>query len=168
MPEETKNRKKIVVLGGGFGGLFFCKAFRDDAFDGQALRASLRERFGLGALQARHLVQQYGRDAEALLAAAPAEHRRPIGTSRFSWAEIPWSMRTECAITLCDLLEHRVRMALFAVGQGLPELPAIAELAGHAVGWSEERIARETTAYRDAVKRRYQIAAHRDRGARAA
>ena len=132
---------------------------RDDAFDGAALARELGARFGLGELQASHLVRQYGRDAEPLLAGAPAELRAPIGDSRFSWAEIPWSMQTECAVSLCDLLENRVRMALFAVGQGLPELSAIAELAGAAAGWSEARIAREAAAYRDAVRRRYQISA---------
>jgi len=134
---------------------------RDDGFDVAALCSSLRQRFGVSALQARHLVRQYGREAETLLAASPTELHRPIGASRFSWAEIPWCMRTECAATLCDLLEHRVRMAYFAPGQGLPELGEIAKRAADAAGWDESRAAAEADAYRDTVRRRYQISAVR-------
>jgi len=132
---------------------------RDDDFDGTSLAGSLGERFGVSPLQARHLVRQYGREAEALLADAPADQHRPIGASHFSWAEIPWCMRTECVATLCDLLEHRVRMAYFAPGQGLPQLGEIAKLAAAAADWDEPRTAAEAEAYRETVRRRYQISA---------
>jgi len=56
-------------------------------------------------------------------------------------------------------------MAIFAVGQGIPELPDIAQLAARTVGWDEERTRAETAAYRATVMRRYQIA--RPRAARA-
>jgi len=138
---------------------------RDDDFDGEALASSLVARFDVGWIQARHLVRQYGREAEPLLAEAPSEQRCSIGSSRYSWAEIPWALRTECATSLSDLLEHRVRMAIFAVGQGIPELPDIAQLAARTVGWDEERTRAETAAYRATVMRRYQIA--RPRAARA-
>jgi glycerol-3-phosphate dehydrogenase len=130
---------------------------RDDDFDGAALATELGERFALGALQAEHLVRQYGRAAEPLLAEAPAEQRAPIGPSRYVWAEVPWCMRTECAVTLCDLLEHRVRMAYFAPGQGLPQLGEIVRLAGDTAGWDEDRRRAEADAYREVVRRRYQI-----------
>jgi len=139
-------------------------ALRDDDFDGPALATALCERFTVSPLQAQHLVRQYGKEAEALLAGSPAEQHRPIGSSRFSWAEIPWCMRTECAATLCDLLEHRVRMAYFAPGQGLPQLGDIAKLAAEAAGWDEPRTAAEADAYRETVRRRYQISpAHSNR-----
>ncbi|MGI9609172.1 MAG: NAD(P)/FAD-dependent oxidoreductase, partial [Acidimicrobiia bacterium] len=32
-PGESEQRKRVVVLGGGFGGLFFCKALRDRSLD---------------------------------------------------------------------------------------------------------------------------------------
>ena len=70
-------------------------------------------------------------------------------------------MRTECAVTLCDLLEHRVRMAFFAPGQGLPELAEIAQLAGETAGWDAPRVVAETDAYRETVRRRYQISPNR-------
>jgi glycerol-3-phosphate dehydrogenase len=137
---------------------------RDDLFDGEALAGELEARFAVAPLRAEHLVRQYGRDAEPLLAEAPVELRGGIGTSRYTWAEIPWSLRTECAVTLCDLLEHRVRMAYFAPGQGLPELAEIARLAAEAAGWDEDRERREAEAYRDTVRRSYQIAPSRASG----
>jgi glycerol-3-phosphate dehydrogenase len=136
-------------------------SLRDDDFDGAALAEALDARFGVGALQAEHLVRQYGRAAEALLADAPAELRAPIGPSRYVWAEVPWCMRTECAVTLCDLLEHRVRMAYFAPGQGLPQLDEIVRLAGETAGWGEERRRAEADAYREIVRRSYQISPNR-------
>jgi glycerol-3-phosphate dehydrogenase len=132
---------------------------RDDDFDAEELREALRRRFGVGALQAEHLVSHYGAPAESLLAEAPAEWRAPIGRTRFSFAEIPWCWQTECPTTLCDLLERRMRMALFARGQGLPELARIAEVAAAAAGWDAERSRAEARAYAASVRSRYQILA---------
>ena len=130
---------------------------REEGFDVAALEASLCRRFGLGTGQAEHLVRAYGCEAPSLLEAAPAEQHGPIGDSRFTWAEIPWSVRTECPATLCDLLEHRVRLALFARGQGLDQLDGLARLAGEAAGWDAARTAEEARRYRETVERRYRV-----------
>jgi glycerol-3-phosphate dehydrogenase len=103
-------------------------------------------------------VSTYGLDAEPLLAEAEPDELRPVGESRFSFAEIPWSFRHECPATLCDLLEHRMRVAIFAIGQGLGELDEIARVAARAAGWDEERTRAEALAYVRAVRTRYQIA----------
>ncbi len=132
---------------------------RDDAFDAAELRGELRRRFSLSPARAARLVRSWGADASTLLEAAPAELRRSIGSSRFLWAEIPWAFHSECPATLCDLLERRLRLALFAVGQGLPELPRIARVAGEAAGWDEARRRVEAQRYAAAVRRRYQIVA---------
>jgi glycerol-3-phosphate dehydrogenase len=132
---------------------------RDDDFDRDALERELGLRFGVGPVQASHLVRTYGAEAEALLGEAPPELRRPIDRSRYTLAEVPWCIETECPATLCDVLERRVRAAIFAAGQGLPDLASIAEAAGAAAGWDAERTRAETLAYAAAVRRRYQIAA---------
>jgi glycerol-3-phosphate dehydrogenase len=133
---------------------------RSDDFDAAELRESLRRRFGIGALQAEHLVCHYGAGADTLLAESPAEWHAPIGRSRFTFAEIPWSWQTDCPASLCDLLERRMRMALFAPGQGLPQLSRIAEVAGRAAGWDADRCREEARAYAASVRRRYQILAN--------
>jgi glycerol-3-phosphate dehydrogenase len=132
---------------------------RRDDFDAAQLRERLARRFGIGALQAEHLVCHYGAGAETLLVESPAEWHAPIGRSRFTLAEIAWSWQTDCPASLCDLLERRVRMALFAPGQGLPELARIAEVAGRVAGWDAERCRAEARAYAASVRRRYQILA---------
>jgi len=132
---------------------------RDEDFDPAELVQRIGRRFGVDARRAEHLVTSHGRDAEALLEAAPPALRRPIGGSRFLYAEIPWSFARECPAGLCDLLERRMRLVLFAEGQGLPELPQIAEVAARAAGWDAERTRAECDAFGHAVRRRYQIAA---------
>lgn len=143
-------------------------ALRDDAFERADLENELRGRFTLSPRVAEHLVTAWGADAVALLDAAPEEQRRPIGKSRYLFAEIPWSIRTECPASLCDVLERRVRLALFAEGQGLPQLARIAEVAAAAAGWDPERTRAEATAYAAAVRRRYQIVAAPRQSERAA
>jgi len=119
----------------------------------------LRARYGIESRHSRHLLRSYGARAADLLAEASPADLRPIGGSRNLFAEIAWSFRTECPATLCDLLERRLGMAIFAVGQGLAELPAIAEAAARVAGWDEERTHAEAMAYVDSVRRSYQIVA---------
>lgn len=137
----------------------FRMPLRDDDFDAAELERELHQRFGVAPRSAEHLVRAWGAGAPALLEAAPEAWRRPIGRSRYLYAEIPWAFRTECAASLCDVLERRVRLALFAEGQGLPELSRIAAVAGEALGWDAERTRAEAAAYAAAVGRRYQIVA---------
>ena len=132
-------------------------ALRNDSFARADLEADLRTHFGLAPGRAAHLVRTYGAAAQELLATVPPALRGPIGSSRFTWAEVPWVFRTECPATLCDLLERRMRVVLFAEGQGLRNLDQIARLAGEAAGWNAERSRAEAVAYADSVRRRYQI-----------
>lgn len=132
---------------------------REDDFVASELEEELRRRHRLAPRCAEHLVRAWGAESLALLDAAPEAWRRPIGRSRYLYAEIPWAFRTECATSLCDVLERRVRLALFAEGQGLPELARIAAVAGEALGWDAERTRAEAAAYAAAVRRRYQIVA---------
>lgn len=131
---------------------------REDSFEVEELEALLRAHYQLTPHRAAHLVRTYGFDAEQLLREADPALRRPIGDSRFTYAEIPWSFRTECPLTLCDLLEHRMRLALFATGQGLPELDEITSIAARAAGWDAERARDEAARYVAAIRTRYQIA----------
>lgn len=137
----------------------FGLALREDGFDAAALEQELRAKHRLSPRSAEHLVRSWGAESLALLDAAPEAWRRPIGRSRYLYAEIPWAFRTECAGSLCDVLERRVRLALFAEGQGLPELARLAAVAGEALGWDAERTRAESSAYAAAVRRRYQIVA---------
>jgi glycerol-3-phosphate dehydrogenase len=132
---------------------------REDRFERAALEQELRRRHRVSPRTAEHLVSTWGADAVELLEAAPEEWRRPIGRSRYVYAEVPWAFRTECGASLCDVLERRVRLALFAEGQGLPQLARIAAVAAQELGWDAERERAEAAAYAAVVRRRYQIVA---------
>jgi glycerol-3-phosphate dehydrogenase len=139
---------------------------RFDEFDRAELESELNARFDVAPWRAAHLVTTYGAAAATLLERAAPELRAPIGASRYTLAEIPWSFETECPASLCDLLERRLRMAIWSAGQGLPELAQIAALAAQAAGWDAERTRAEARGYAAAVRRRYQIvAAHAERSA---
>jgi glycerol-3-phosphate dehydrogenase len=131
---------------------------REGAAEWQTLARQLSLRFGLDAPVADHLARTCGSGVEALVAAAPAEERRPLGGSRHSLVELRWRARHECAVTLCDLLERRTRICLRSEGQGLPELARIAAVAAEELGWDEGRRKDETAAYADSVRTHYQIA----------
>lgn len=141
---------------------------RPENFDCDIFEAELCRRFGIEPRQSAHLVRAYGEQALELLARAQPEERRSIGDSRYTLAEVAWSFQTECPATLCDLLERRVRMAIFAMGQGLAELPWIAAAAAATAGWDEERTRAEAMAYTHAVRRHYQIVASASAPARTA
>ena len=132
---------------------------RDDDFDFAEFASQLEAEFDLGRREAERLIRAHGAAAETLLEEVAPALRRPIGGSNFLMAEIPWCLRNECAAGLSDLLERRVRMALFSVGQGLPELPAIAAVAAETMGWGPEQMEEEIIRYTEAVRRRYQIVA---------
>ncbi len=131
---------------------------REGEFEVAELEAELEARYQLAPHRIAHLVRTHGLDAEVLLRDAGPELRRPIGESRFTYAEIPFCFGNECALTLCDLLEHRMRMALFAIGQGLRELDEIAQVAAAATGWDPDRTRQEAADYLSAIRTRYQIA----------
>jgi len=133
-------------------------SLRGDDFDSAEFEQDLCERFGVTAKQSAHLVRSYGARAADLLATACPEERLPIGATSNTLAEIAWSIRGECPASLCDLLERRLGMAIFAVGQGLTELPLIAAAAAAAAGWDDERMQSEALAYAETVRRCYQIA----------
>jgi glycerol-3-phosphate dehydrogenase len=132
-------------------------SLRDDGFERVALEAALMKRFGVADWRAEYLVRTYGADALALFEEASEALHEPIGASRYSYAEIPWAFRNECPASLCDLLERRLRMVIFAEGQGLLQLDRIVEVAAAAAGWDSARAQAEADAYRQAVGRSYQI-----------
>ncbi|MBW2273405.1 MAG: glycerol-3-phosphate dehydrogenase/oxidase [Deltaproteobacteria bacterium] len=141
---------------------------RDDGFDPIELESALAERFAVAGWRAEYLVRTYGADALTLFEEASAELHEPVGASRYSYAEIPWAFRSECPASLCDLLERRLRMVIFAEGQGLLQLDRIAEVAAAAAGWDRARARAEADAYREAVGSSYQIVSNACDGARKA
>lgn len=130
---------------------------RDDDFDRAELDAELAGRYDLGAPQRARLIEAWGAQADPLLRETPASWRLPIAGSRYLLAEVAWGLQYECATSLCDLLEHRLRIASLCPGQGLAELPRLAAVAAEVAGWSAEQQQQECEAYCRRVRTRYQV-----------
>lgn len=130
---------------------------REDRFERAELERELARRFGVSPASAEHLVEAWGEEAERMLEEAPEAWREPVGASRYLYAECAWAWRHDCPATLADVLERRVRVAVFAPGQGLAELDRLAAVVGEAAGWDAARREEEARAYREVVGRRYRV-----------
>jgi glycerol-3-phosphate dehydrogenase len=120
--------------------------------------AGFRERFratsGLPVESADRLLRIYGtRAAEALdYADGAPELREPFDPdSGAIGAEVVFSLRTELAETLADVVARRTLVG-YGGHVGLEAIDAAAEIAVRYAGWSDERAEREVTAYRAEVE----------------
>lgn len=161
MAEETVDRVVRTLSSERRARLHACstgtRPLREDAFDREALMTELSSRFALDTRTAERLIGSWGSDAVLMLERAAPEQRRPIGASRYLQAEIGWSIANECAATLCDVLERRVRLAVFARGQGLPQLDELARLAQSEAGWSDAETRDQQERYRTLIRERYSV-----------
>jgi glycerol-3-phosphate dehydrogenase len=134
------------------------RTLRDDRFDPRAFRAELTARFGLDEISADRLTASWGSAALAMLEQAPPALRAPIAGSRFLLCEVGWSVQHECALDLCDVLERRVRVAVFARGQGLAEADKLASVFADAAGLGDAARDEQRERYKARVAARYQVA----------
>lgn len=114
------------------------------------------EREGTARRVAERLVRTYGAEAAAVARVARAEPAlgRPIAEGHPSVrAELLHATRREMAMTLCDLLIRRTQVFYEADRHGLPEAPALVELAAEELGWSAQRKATELAEYLAMVDR---------------
>lgn len=67
--------------------------------------------------------------------------------TRMSDADVDYAIEEECAISVCDVLERRVRANLFAPDNGIAATETVAARLAKRQGWSDEMIDKETRAY---------------------
>ncbi len=134
------------------------RPLRDDGFDAAALGSELSARFALEPRLVSALLRRYGVEAVAMLEQAPASERVPLAGGRFLRCEVAFSFSHECAANLSDVLERRVRAAVFARGQGLDDLDQSALAAARALGLDAAGAEAQKQAYRARVQTRYRIA----------
>lgn len=133
------------------------------AYPFDAFRARFRATSGLPRERADRLLRIYGTRAAEVLDYTDGnpDLREPFDADTGAiGAEVVFSLRTELAETLADVLARRT-MAGFGAGAGLVAVDAAAEIAVRHLGWSEARAAREADAFRR------QAALLRPRGVRA-
>ncbi len=63
-------------------------------------------------------------------------------------AQVVWGVRREMARTLEDVLSRRLRALLLDAAAALEAAPAVAELIGEQLGWTDERRSAEVTRFR--------------------
>jgi len=111
----------------------------------------------LGHDAARRLHGRYGRDTEALLAAArPGELERIPGTLNL-WAELRWAARAEAVCHLDDLLLRRVRLGLVLRDGGAALLPAVRDVVQGELGWDDSTWNGEESRYRELIARCHSV-----------
>ncbi|HKG03832.1 MAG TPA: glycerol-3-phosphate dehydrogenase/oxidase [Conexibacter sp.] len=120
------------------------------AYPFEGFRERFRVTSGLPVETADRLLRIYGtRAAEALdFADGSPELREPFDEDTGAiGAEVVFSLRTELAETLADVVARRTLVG-YGAHAGLTAIDAAAELAVRHAGWSDERAAREVAAYR--------------------
>jgi glycerol-3-phosphate dehydrogenase len=120
------------------------------AYPFEGFRERFRVTSGLPVETADRMLRIYGtRAAEALdFADGSPELRKPFDAETGAiGAEVVFSLRTELAETLADVVQRRTLVG-YAAHAGLGAIDAAAELAVRHAGWSDERAAREVAAFR--------------------
>jgi glycerol-3-phosphate dehydrogenase len=121
------------------------------AYPFEGFRERFRVTSGLPVETADRLLRIYGtRAAEALdFADGSPELREPFDEDTGAiGAEVVFSLRTELAETLADVVARRTLVG-YGAHAGLTAIDAAAEIAIRHAGWSDERAAREVAAYRE-------------------
>lgn len=72
----------------------------------------------------------------------------PMARQTIGDDDITTSLEAECAVSVTDVLERRVRANLFAPDNGLAHVERVAEVVGRRLGWSDERRGQEVAGYR--------------------
>lgn len=123
------------------------------AYPFEGFRERFRASSGLPVETADRLLRIYGtRAAEALdFADGAPTLREPFDPDTGAiGAEVVFSLRTELAETLADVVQRRTLVG-YGAHVGLDAVDAAAEIAIRHAGWSDDRAAREVAAYRDSV-----------------
>jgi len=75
----------------------------------------------------------------------------PMGRASLDTSEVRKAIDEECAMTVADVLERRVRANLFASDNGLDHVESVASALAARAGWKNGRRESEVAAYRSRV-----------------
>ncbi|MBI4787500.1 MAG: glycerol-3-phosphate dehydrogenase/oxidase [Chloroflexi bacterium] len=71
----------------------------------------------------------------------------------YIWAEIPYAIENEMALTVADVLSRRTHILTEATDNGLGAAPEVAARLGESLDWDKSKIEQELRAYQDEVAR---------------
>lgn len=133
----------------------------DETFDPESTCVSLRQAHpNLAVDVLNHLADVYGRDVTSIVGSIEAD---PMLGQRISpelsyvYAEIPYAVRHEMALTLNDFLIRRTHIIYEAADQGLSCAGQVAAMMGRELDWDTNEIQVQVDLYQQEVKptRRY-------------
>jgi len=102
-----------------------------------------------------HLALAYGPAAPTVLAFAEGDAgmgRRIVPGLPYIWAEVPYAVQHEMAITLDDLLIRRTQIIYEDRGQGLECAADVANVMARHLGWDPAEVERQLEHYRQQVE----------------
>jgi glycerol-3-phosphate dehydrogenase len=103
---------------------------------------------------ADHLLSLYGSRYEEVLSISEADHqlreRMKPGLPHI-WAEVPYSVTHECAVTLEDVMVRRLHLFVEDAEQGLDVASRVVETMASLLGWDEGMKALQLSLYRRLV-----------------
>ncbi|MHB1171975.1 MAG: glycerol-3-phosphate dehydrogenase/oxidase [Lacisediminihabitans sp.] len=113
-------------------------------------RAKIARAFGLHKARIEHLLNRYGTMTDELLDIIredPSLNNPLPGADDYIEAEVVYAATHEGALHLEDVLARRTRISIEAWDRGVSAAPVAARLMGAALGWDQERVAREVNNY---------------------
>jgi glycerol-3-phosphate dehydrogenase len=113
-------------------------------------RGKIARAFKVHKVRIEHLLNRYGVMTDELLELIRdrPELLEPLpGADDYIQAEVVYAATHESALHLDDVLARRTRISIEAWDRGVSAAPVAARLLGETLGWSEERIERETNYY---------------------
>jgi glycerol-3-phosphate dehydrogenase len=134
--------------------------FGADGYD-ELTEPGAAERLGLPADVVAHLAGRFGGHARAVAAMVrerPELGERLVPGLPYLKAEAVYAVRYEMALTLEDVLSRRTRALLLDAAASAGAAPAVAELIGPELGWSDEERARQVDAFLHLVERQRRAA----------
>jgi len=101
-----------------------------------------------------HLEQVYGPERSRVVEYArrdPALARRIVDDLPYIWAQVPYAIEQEMAMTVTDILERRLHLLTEAGDNGLAAAPRVAKLLGDYFDWDKARVEKDLRAYQQNV-----------------
>lgn len=121
----------------------------------QATLAKQGQAHGLDSEVMCHLVAAYGTDYPRLLELVVSKatlSQRIVADLPYIWAEVPYAVQQEMAMTLSDVLARRTHLLYEDHQQGLDVAEPVAQLMAQDLGWGPDEVARQVAAYRQEVE----------------
>lgn len=111
---------------------------------------SLGDELGVPRWRVDHLLGRYGallHDVLAPAAGDPAWLEPVPGAGEYVLAEVRYAATHEGALHLDDVLTRRTRISIETAHRGVESMESVARVLGDVLGWDDEQLTREITAY---------------------